>query len=374
MTNSISSESSNTSSRAKMFKIFFVALLAVAVVYGVYVLIFKMHYESTDNAYVSAPQLQISSQVEGTISAVLIGETQEVKAGDLLFRVDTTEAKIASEVADANLLKTVREVRASILMVQERQHELDRATKDYQRRVSLTGVAAYSSEELSHYKSQLNVAKTAYSQAFESASGITNLDRIDSHPDVMRMQGLAKESYVSLLRANVQAPVNAIVARRNAQVGQRVAPGTPLATLVLKDFMWVEANFKESQLAKIRIGQPVELEADVYGGKINYKGTVIGFAPGTGSSLAVLPAQNATGNWVKVVQRLPVRIQIDPEMLKKFPLKVGLTMTATVNVQDTAGIPLQSMQSNEEIKTSLYDEQAALASAHVKKLLHQTSN
>ena len=162
------------------------------------------------------------------------------------------------------------------------------------------------------------------------------------------------------------------MARRSAQVGQRVSPGSPLLTLVLSDATWVDANFKESQLAKMRIGQPVELEADIYGNRITFPGKVAGFSAGTGSSLAVLPAQNATGNWVKVVQRLPVRIDIDPETLKKYPLRVGLTMTAKVDVRNTDGIALQSMQQHEAISTDLYEKQNLAAQAHVQKIIQHS--
>lgn len=362
-------ESAPTFNRKKAFKIFFIILLLLVIAYLIYWLIFGRQYESTDNAYVSAPQLQISSQVEGTVSAVMVGETQSVKAGELLYKIDTTESKIASEIADADLIKTIKTVRAYLLTLEQRKKELDQAKQDYQRRANLNGLAKYSTEDLAHFKTQWDIAKAQYDQALENASGITSYEKISSHPDVLKALGQDKKSYVALLRSDVKAPVDAIIAKRNAQVGQRVMPGGLLATLILKDSMWVDANFKENQLANIRVGQPVELEADIYGSKVKFPGKVLGFAPGTGSSLALIPAQNATGNWVKVVQRLPVRIEIDPEVLKKHPLKLGFSVIAKVDISNTDGEPLQSMQQNEQISTNLFEKQYLEAEKHALTLM-----
>lgn len=359
--------------RNKAFKIFFGSVGGVVLLGILYWLIFANHYESTDNAYVSAPQLQIASQVEGTVSAVLVAETQAVKEGDLLFKIDTTESKIASEMADADLVKAMHMVRVAISQAKQRKQEYDRAKSDYARRAELKGVAAFSAEELSHSKTQLEVAEASYKQALENSDGLVNPEDAAKHPDVLRAQAAAKRAYVALLRADVKSPVDAIVARRSAQVGQRVSPGVPLATLVIGGSMWVDANFKEDQLAKMRIGQPVELEADIYGGKVHYKGRVVGFAPGTGSSMSLLPAQNATGNWVKVVQRLPVRIEIDAEELKKNPLRVGLTMSATVDTKNAEGPALQSMDKSVAIETNMYDEQGVKADEHIAKIIKNAS-
>lgn len=359
--------------REKAFKIFFGAT-AVALILGVlYWFLMSSHYEHTENAYVSAPQLQIVSQVEGTVSSVLVAETQSVKPGELLIQIDTTEAKIASEMADADLVKAIRSVRSAISQAKQRQQEYDRAKADYSRRASLKGPAAFSTEELSHAKTQLDVAEAAYKQAIENADGRLKLEEAKEHPDVLRAQAAAKRSFIALQRAEVKSPVNAIIARRTAQVGQRVSPGVPLATLIIGDSMWVDANFKEDQLAKMRIGQPAELKADIYGSRVTFKGKVAGFSPGTGSSLALLPAQNATGNWVKVVQRLPVRIQIDAEQLKKHPLRVGLTMSVEIDTSQSEGLPLQSMEINEAIKTDLYDQQSTLAVEHINRIIQNAT-
>jgi len=358
--------------RKGAFQNFFLLLILTAIAYLIYWFIESSHYETTDNAYVSAPQIQIASQVEGTVSDVLVTETQLVQAEDTLFKIDTTEAKIASEIADADLSKALRSVRSNVLIAKQKRQDFTRARDEYLRRKALSDTAAYSTDELERYKSIYETTKTAYDQALENSDGITRLSQVATHPDVLRAAGTAKKNYVALLRADVQAPIQAVVARRSAQVGQRVSPGTPLATLVVSDSMWVDANFKESQLAKMKIGQPVTLEADVYGNHVKFAGKVSGFSPGTGSSLAVLPAQNATGNWVKVVQRLPVRIEIDPETLKKYPLRVGLTMTATVDIRSNDGQTLQSASKSDAITTDLYDKQSLAAQMHVQELIDRS--
>jgi len=366
-------ETKATLNRKKSFKIFFIAIILLLLSYLAYQVSIGMHYETTDNAYVSAPQLQISSQVEGTISAVLVSETQSVKAGDTLYRIDMTESKIASEMADADLIKTVKSVRGLVLIAEQRKYDFERANQDYQRRVSLKGAAAYSAEEIDHLKTQLEISKSLYNQALENSYGITKFEKIANHPDIMKAMGQVKKNYVTLLRSEVKAPIDAIVAKRNAQVGQRVVPGTVLAGLILDDSMWVDANFKENQLANIRVGQSVELESDIYGSKVIFPGKVMGFSPGTGASLALLPAQNATGNWVKVVQRLPVRIQIDAASLKKYPLKVGLSMVAKVDIANRAGEPLASMQQSELISTKIFEQQSLDAEKHALNLLNKAN-
>ena len=307
--------------RTKAFKIFGVVLALLCVLALIYWLIFGRNSESTDDAYVAGSQVQIVAQIEGAIAAVNVSETQAVKEGQVLFKIDPTEAKIASEKADIDLLN---------------------AYLEYQKRNSLQGDAAVSREELDH--SYLNLRKLTES---------------------------ARQAYVNLLRTEVQSPTNAILAKRYAQIGQRVAPGTALGLLVAKDEIWVDANFKEDQIRNIRVGQPVKLESDIYGGKIEYRGIVVGFAPGTGSTLALLPAQNATGNWVKVVQRLPVRIALDGEQLKGFPLRIGLSMNVKVDTSNHAGIPLQAMESGNSQDTNIYLKQYELAESHINSILHR---
>jgi len=307
--------------RPKAFKILGGVLVSLFLLALVYWLVFGRNSESTDDAYVAGSQVQIVAQIEGAIAAVNVSETQAVKEGQILFRVDPTEVKIASEKADIDLLN---------------------AYADYERRSSLQGDASVSKEELEH-------SYLSFRKAVETA----------------------RQAYINLLRAEVQSPTSAILAKRYAQVGQRVAPGVVLGLLVAKDEIWVDANFKEDQLSNIRVGQSVKLESDIYGGKVEYHGKVVGFAPGTGSTLALLPAQNATGNWVKVVQRLPVRIALDEAQLKDFPLRIGLSMNTKVDTSNHEGLPLQAMSDGAPLDTNIYRKQYELAESHIKSLLHK---
>lgn len=305
--------------RPKAFKIFLIVLLAIFILGLLYWFIFNRNSESTDDAYVAGSQIQIVSQIEGAIASVNVSETQAVKEGQTLFRIDPTEVKIASEKADIDLLN---------------------AFSDYQKRKALDGDASVSQEELEH-----------------------------SELAFLKAQASARQAYINVLRADIQSPAKATIAKRYAQVGQRVAPGTPLALMVASDGIWVDANYKEDQLKNIRVGQPVKLESDIYGRKMEYRGKVVGFAPGTGSTLALLPAQNATGNWVKVVQRLPVRVLIDPADLQDFPLHIGLSMNVTVDTSNREGKPLQSMDEGPVDGTDIYQKQFDAAEVHIQSLL-----
>ena len=360
---------SKSSAREKVFRLFFTLLLICAVCYGVYWFLYLDHYQSTDDAYVAGAQVQVTAQTEGTIAAVLVLDTQAVKAGDALFRIDSSDQKIALEKADIDLVKAYYSVKIAILTVQQRKQDLDRAQMDYQRRLALKGDASVSQDEVDRIKLQYQNAQVAYQQAMTAAENNTDISKADQHTDVLKAVNMVRQAYLSLERTNILSPVNATVAKRSAQLGQRVAAGTPAETLVMNQNIWIDANFKEDQLRKMRIGQPAVVETDIYGSHIKYRGKVAGFAPGTGSTLALLPPQNATGNWVKVVQRLPVRIELDKEQLSASPLNVGLSITANVDVSDTAGKPLAPMEHPADLSTDIYLAQLVAADEHVKTVL-----
>ncbi|MBU3603109.1 efflux RND transporter periplasmic adaptor subunit [Polynucleobacter sp. AP-Kaivos-20-H2] len=305
--------------RPKAFKILFAILIGIFLLGLLYWLIFSRNSESTDDAYVSGSQIQVVSQIEGAIATVNVSETQSVEEGQTLFRIDPTEVMIASEKADIDLRN---------------------AEADYQKRKALQGDASVSKEELEH-----------------------------SHLALLKAMANARQAYINLLRVDVQSPAKATIAKRYAQVGQRVAPGTQLAMMVAGDHIWVDANFKEDQLKNIRIGQSVKLESDIYGGKMEFHGKVVGFAPGTGSTLALLPPQNATGNWVKVVQRLPVRIALDSNELNKYPLNIGLSMNVKVDTSNRDGSSLQAMDKGPISDTTIYQKQFDKAERHIQSLL-----
>jgi membrane fusion protein (multidrug efflux system) len=342
-----------------------VTLLA-AIGYGAYWWIYQRHYESTDNAYVQAPVVLITPQVTGTVLAILADDTDSVKAGQALVRLDPTDARLALERAESQLAQTVREVRtlyanddalaANIKMreaeVARVQADVARATDDVNRRKPLLETGAVGGEEMKHaettlasLQSALAGARSALAAAQEQATSnraLTEGTNVQKHPNVERAAAAVREAYLALQRVELPAPVTGQVAKRTVQVGQRVAPGTPLMSVIPLDQVWIEANFKEVQLREMRIGQPVKLRADLYGNKIEYDGHVAGLGAGTGAAFALLPAQNATGNWIKVVQRVPVRVELDQKQLADHPLRVGLSMEATVDIAQQTGAPVLS--------------------------------
>jgi len=348
------------------------------------------HYESTDNAYVQGNIIQITPQTGGTVMAILADENDLVKAGQALVKLDPADAKISLDAAQANLAQTVRQVRtlytnngslqAQINLreseVAKAQTEIARATDDLNRRQSLVGNGAVSKEEFSHAQTQLANGKAALASAqagvaaakeqLLSNQALTDGTRIESHPGVMVASAKFREAWLAIQRAALPAPVDGYVARRTVQLGQRVAAGAPLMSIVPLNQLWVDANFKEVQLRHIRLGQPVKLTADLYGKKIEYQGVVSGLGMGTGAAFALLPAQNATGNWIKVVQRVPVRVALDAAQLAKNPLRVGLSMEATVDVTRQDGKTLaDSPRAAALVETNVY---AALDSGAVEEV------
>ncbi len=350
--------------RKRLLLALFGIVVLAGLAWGLYWFIALRHYESTDNAYVSANLVQITPQVGGTVLEIYADDTDVVRAGQPLVKLDPADAQMALEQAQAQLGQTVREVRtlyannnayaAQVALreadVARARAEVARAEDDVARRQALAPRGAVSAEELNHAtsaltnaRSALAAAQAAVTAAREQASAnraLTDGTSVEDHPNVQRAAARVREAYLALTRAELVAPVSGTVARRSVQVGSRVAAGAPLMTVVPLEAVWVDANFKESQLASMRIGQPVELTADVYGGKVRYSGRVEGMGAGTGAAFALLPAQNATGNWIKVVQRVPVRIALDPKELAAHPLRAGLSMEVKVDIADQSGKPL----------------------------------
>ncbi|MBC7608816.1 MAG: HlyD family efflux transporter periplasmic adaptor subunit [Polaromonas sp.] len=341
------------------------ALASVVVVAGlgwaVYEYMVASHYESTDNAYVQGNVIQITPQIGGTVMAIMADDTDFVKAGQPLVQLDPADAKVALDQAEAALAQAVRQVRtlyanngtlqAQIALrnadVVKAQSDIARASDDLARRQSLTGNGAVSKEELGHAESQLAIAKSAMTAAqagvvaareqLISNQALTDGTSIEQHPSVLVAAAKVREAFLATQRAALPAPVDGYVAKRTVQLGQRVAAGTPMMSIIPLKNVWVDANFKEVQLRNIRIGQSVTLVADLYGKKVEYKGTVAGLGVGTGAAFSLLPAQNATGNWIKVVQRVPVRITLDAKQIEANPLRVGLSMDAEVDVSNKDG-------------------------------------
>ncbi len=375
------------------------SLVAAAVVlggigYGAYYALVASHFEHTDNAYVQANVVQITPQVGGTVVAIAADDTDKVKAGQVLVKLDQADARVALDQAQAQLAQTVREVRtlfanngsleAQIRLrqadVTRTQTEVARAQDDVNRRAPLLASGAVGKEEFNHATAQLAAARSAQAGAESALSAareqltsnqsLTDGTTVDQHPNVARAAARVRETYLALQRAALPAPVDGYVAKRSVQVGQRVQAGSPVMALVTLDQPWVDANFKESQLQRIRIGQPATLTADVYGQKVTYHGKVVGLGAGTGAAFSLLPAQNATGNWIKVVQRVPVRLSLDEAEVKAHPLRVGLSMEVEVDVAQQDGPVLaQNPREHAVAQTAVFDVLQKDADALVRRII-----
>ncbi len=330
--------------------------VVIAATYGLYWASVLRYRQSTDDAYVNGNIVQITPQITGTVVSIGADDTQFVKAGQALVRLDPADARVTLDQSEAQLAKTVREVRNLFATsgqlraaVEARRSDLAMAQKDLARRERLGSSGAISTEELQHARDTVRSTEAALMAAEQQLAG--NQARVDgttleNHPDVRNASAAVRNAYLNYSRTVIPAPVSGFVARRAVQLGQRVATGAPLMTVVPLDQVWVDANFKEPQLARMRVGQPVTLTADLYGTGFQYHGKVAGFGAGTGSAFALLPAQNATGNWIKIVQRVPVRIALDPREIAEHPLQIGLSMKAEVSVRDGGGARLPELAQN----------------------------
>jgi membrane fusion protein, multidrug efflux system len=330
-----------------------IAVLILGVGYAAYQFLHGRFYESTDDAYVAADVMQITSEIAGTVSGVMVDDTQNVERGQLLVELDRADAQVAMAGAQAELARTVRQVRSLYSQqdglrsqIRERQLLLDAARADVQRREQAGDGGAVSAEELQHVRdqvAQLGAGLAATKDALASVRAQVDDTTLETHPQVLAAAARMHEAALNLNRTTIVAPADGAIARRTVQIGTRIAPGAPLMAVVALSGAWVDANFKEVQLSSMRIGQPVELHADLYGDGVTFHGHVAGLGAGSGSAFALLPAQNASGNWIKIVQRVPVRVALDPAELVDHPLRVGLSMQATIDLHDTSG-PLVAKQ------------------------------
>lgn len=325
-----------------------VTLLFIIIALGVTLayFLFWQHEEETEDAYVAGHLVQITPQITGTVRKVMFDDTELVKKGDVLITLDDSDFQLAYDRAQNELIQAIRQnkqqtatnsqAKAQVLL---RKADLARAQADLRRRELLSGTDAISGEELSHARAAVVQAQAAL-KAVEAAetsaqAAIGNNIPLRQQPAVQTAVSRIKDAWLNLQRTQIHAPIAGQVAKRNVQVGQRVTQGVPLMAVVPLDNLWVDANFKESQLRKMRIGQSVEMVSDLYGSKVVYHGKVMGLSAGTGSAFSLLPAQNATGNWIKVVQRVPVRISLDPRELRANPLRMGLSMTVKVDISES---------------------------------------
>jgi membrane fusion protein (multidrug efflux system) len=356
-------------------------LLVIGIACFLYWFLHARFFEETDDAYVGGNVVQISAQVGGTVVAVKADDTQVVKAGQPLVALDAADTKLALEQAQAALAQAVRQTRQLFLNndtlaanVAAADSNLARAREDLQRRQAGLSSGAVSQEDVSHARDAVKSAVAALDQARAAAAAnraLTDHTSVTEHPNVLQAATAVRNAYLNYARVNIVAPVAGFVSKRSVQVGQRIAAGSPLMAIVPLEQIWIDANFKESQLQHIRLGQPVEVIADVYGSSVKYKGTVIGFSAGTGGAFSLLPAQNATGNWIKVVQRVPVRIALDPEQVRAHPLRIGLSTTATVDIHGD-GRALEAVPTN--YQTNVYDDLGKQADAIVERIISDNAS
>jgi len=358
-----------------------VALGIIALVVLAWWLLDARFYESTDDAYVAGDLVNVMSQVNGTVVSIGADETDLVTAGQELVRLDATDARIALQDAEQQLARTVRQTRTVFAtrdqlqaVVDQRRADLARAQADFNRRRNLAASGAVSGEELAHAQDTLSAARDALVAAqknLAASSALVGRTGVADNPDVRAAATQVERAWLALVRTSVRAPVKGYVARRSVQLGERIAPGAPLMSLVPLGRLWLEANFREMQLRHMRIGQPVTVVADLYGGRVTYHGRVAGLGLGTGSAFALLPAQNATGNWIKVVQRVPVRIELDPRELAAHPLRIGLSTVVRVDLHDTSGAELAQTPRREPVlETSAYDIDTGEIRARIEQIIN----
>lgn len=360
-----------------------VLILAGAAGWAWYSLVGRWH-ESTDDAYVNGNVVEITPLVTGTVTSIGADDGDLVQAGQVLLRFDPSDSEVALQASEAKLARTVRQVRglysnvdALKAQVQTRQAELKKARENYARRKVLADSGAIAAEELSHSRDDLTAAQSALDNARQQLNTSTALiddTVVSSHPDVMAAASDLRQAYLDNARTTLVAPVTGYVAKRTVQLGQRLQPGTATMAVIPLDQVWIDANFKETQLRDMRIGQPVEITADLYGSEVKYSGTVDSLGAGTGSAFALLPAQNATGNWIKIVQRVPVRVHLNPEQLKDHPLRIGLSTVVEVDLHDQSGPALaQQPPQQASYTTQVYDRQLAEADRLIAQLIHDNS-
>lgn len=357
--------------RNLIFIILGVIFLIGGILWFLYYLFVGRFYVSTTDAYVHGNEVLLTPLVPGNVVAIYADDTDLVEEGQLVVALDPTNYRIALEENTQRLAFIVRQISAAFLDVKEQKARIDLqeaelllARLELFHREGLVGTHAISLEDYETAQkqvavttAQLEVAKQLYEKSLALVQGT----QVATHPQVQLQAASVREAYINLLRCNLFSPVTGYIAKRKVQVGEQVQVGEPLLMIVPLYDLWAEANFKETQLGAVRIGQPVTFTTDIYGRHVTYYGTVVGFSPGTGDAFALLPPQNASGNWIKIIQRLPVRISIDPQALRENPLMIGLSLHLSVDIQDTSGCKLfpQPVSGYSRYKTDIFNWEAA---------------
>lgn len=368
--------------RRRALLILLLITLIVGIGWSAYYLLVARWHQETDDAYVQGNVVTITSQSVGTVVAINADDGMRVQAGQVLVQLDPNDAKVAFEQAEAALASTVRQVRGLFNSVDSAQADiaarevsLQQAREDVARRSGLVASGAVSSEELAHAQAQLKAMEAALAGSrgqLARTHALVDATTVASQPQVQAAAAQLRQAYLNLQRAAVVSPIDGFVAKRSVQLGQRVQPGAPLMAVIPLQDVWVDANFKETQLHNLRLGQPVKLTADVYGDSVVFDGKLVSLGLGTGSAFALLPAQNASGNWIKIVQRVPVRIALDPKQLAERPLRLGMSMDADVSVRDQSGAVLPSAPNTKPVlSTNAYAKQLHDADALIETIIQK---
>ena len=370
--------------RKRNLLILLLVLLLIAAGTLAWYLLYGRYYESTDDAYVNGNLVALTPQITGTVTQVAVDDGDFVRQGQPLVLLDPNDTQIALQQAEADLASTVRQVRGLYstadnyrAQVAAKRVALKTAESDFARRSKIFASGAISAEDLAHYRDAVTSAQSdlaAAEQALKTNQAMVDDTVIDSHPEIKTAVAALRQRYLDNARTTILAPVSGYVAKRAVQLGMRVTSGTTLLSIVPLNQVWVDANFKESQMQAMRLGQKVPLSADLYGDDVTYHGRIQSLGIGTGSAFSLLPAQNASGNWIKIVQRLPVRIALDPHDMQKHPLRIGLSMDVRVDIRDTDGHLLpQKTVDRPRFTTDVYATAMAGADPLVAKILHENS-
>ena len=370
-----------TQQRRFWFLILGGVVLAAALIYGAYWLIYARGFESTDDAYVGGNVVTVTSKENATVLALHADNTQTVKQGQLLIELDPAIATVNLQAAQANLARVVRSVKAQFSKSDSGQAQLNQARValaqaqgDYARRQKAFSTESVSGEELAHARDAVAAAQAAVNTAQgglqQTNAAIEGTD-IANNPDVKAAEAQLRAAAIAYGHMRIIAPLDGVIAQRTVQAGQQVAAGTPLMAVVPLSHVWIDANFKEVQLARMRVGQPVTVKADIYGGGVTYRGHIEGLGAGSGSAFALLPPQNASGNWIKIVQRVPVRIALDPEELAKHPLRVGLSVTVDADVRDQSGPLVTSRVGAGITRANTGEDSGPMADAMISRILKE---
>jgi len=356
-------------------------IVAAALIYGVYWLTYARYFESTDDAYVGGNVVTITSKENATVLALHADNTQTVKQGQLLVEFDPAVATVNLQAAQANLARVVRNVKAQfsksdsgVAELNQAQVVLAQAQGDYDRRQKAYDTQSVSGEELAHARDAVQAARAAVTAAQgglqTTRASIEGTD-IAHNPDVLAAEAQLRSAAIVYGHMRVVAPLDGVIAQRTVQAGQQVAAGTPLMAVVPLSDVWIDANFKEVQLARMRVGQPVRVKTDIYGGGVTYHGHIEGLGAGSGSAFALLPPQNASGNWIKIVQRVPVRIALDAKELARHPLRVGLSVTVDADVRDQSGELITTKVGPGTTRANTGEDSGPVADAMIARILSE---